>query len=80
MGDQIAGEDTPPDAPMGSRKRHHRLDPNRTVFEFRDLAKGVECRIGELIGRRFHKSEGNEHGTLRRAIVLTQHQLHRATT
>src|SRR5678815_5123963 len=39
------------------------------IFEFRDLPKGIEHRVGEQIRRRFVKAERDENGTTRRSVI-----------
>src|SRR3954470_23272914 len=45
------------------------LHLHRAILELRDLAEGVERRVGEQIGRRFIVGERDEHRTARRAGV-----------
>ena len=39
------------------------------VLDLRDLAEGVECRVGELVGRSLVEGERDEDGLPGRAIV-----------
>ena len=36
------------------------LHPDGTIFELRDLAPGVELRVGQEVRRRFAEGEGHE--------------------
>src|SRR5260221_5817578 len=42
---------------------------HRAVLELRDLAEGVELRVGEHVRRRLVEGERDEHRTARRALV-----------
>src|SRR5262245_12114944 len=37
--------------------RFHRFDLGGAVFEFRNLAERIKCRVGQQVGCRFHISE-----------------------
>src|SRR5690606_20677900 len=44
----------------GGRGLFDRLQPRRAVLELRDLAVGVELRVGQHVGGRFRKAERNK--------------------
>src|SRR3984957_19525052 len=49
-----------------------------TVFELRNLAEGIQCRVGKLVDRRFVVAKGHEHGPMWRTLIGTRVQAHRA--
>src|SRR3546814_9149037 len=75
-GDSGAGISSP--APTHSEKDSsllrdggglHGLDPAGAELELRDLAEGVELRVGQHVGGRLVEAEGNEHHALRHVAV-----------
>src|SRR3546814_1840304 len=45
------------------------LDPAGAELELRDLAEGIELRVGQHVGRRLVEAEGDEHHALRHVAV-----------
>src|ERR1700676_2428910 len=44
------------------------------VFELRNLAERIQCRVGELVDRRFVVAKGHEHGPVRRTLIRARVQ------
>src|SRR6476661_6000583 len=51
------------------------LDLGGTIFEFRDLAEGIERRVGQEVCRGFHKGEWNENHAVGNGVILAGKKL-----